>query len=64
LVVNEEFKLQLELGDDELTGFDYELHGGPHERTRCRLTEEQGRELELSFEEEHPHSEACQRLQS
>jgi homeobox-leucine zipper protein len=63
-VVNEVLKLQLELGDDKLIGFDYELHVGPHERTRCRLTAEQGRELELSFEEEHPRSEACQWLQS
>jgi hypothetical protein len=28
-------KLQLELGDDELTGFDYKLHDGPHEKMRC-----------------------------
>ncbi|XP_039795056.1 homeobox-leucine zipper protein HOX25-like isoform X2 [Panicum virgatum] len=49
---HEELQLQLELGDDELAGFDYELHGGPQERTKRRLTAEQVRELELSFEEE------------
>lgn len=46
---------QLELGDDELCGgFDYELLHGPQqqERTKRRLTAEQVRELELSFEEE------------
>ncbi|CAL5064608.1 unnamed protein product [Urochloa decumbens] len=46
-----------ELCDDELVGFDYELHGGgPHhplERAaKRRLTAEQVRELEVSFEEE------------
>jgi homeobox-leucine zipper protein len=52
LSAHEALKLQLELGDDELAGFDYELHGGPQERTKRRLTAEQVRELELSFEEE------------
>jgi homeobox-leucine zipper protein len=52
LTAHEELQLQLELGDDELAGFDYELHGGPQERTKRRLTAEQVRELELSFEEE------------
>nr|CAB3453279.1 unnamed protein product [Digitaria exilis] len=48
LTAHEELQLQLELGDD------YELHDGgpPQERTKRRLTAEQVRELELSFEEE------------
>lgn len=50
---HEELQLQLELGDDDLAGFDFELHGGgAQERTKRRLTAEQVRELELSFEEE------------
>ncbi|CAN6204348.1 unnamed protein product [Urochloa humidicola] len=60
---HEEVRLQLELGDDELAaGFDYELlHGGGggahygQERgnnNKRRLTAEQVRELEVSFEEE------------
>ncbi|CAN6195774.1 unnamed protein product [Urochloa humidicola] len=54
---HEELRLQLELGDDELAaGFDYELHGGgaaQQERAaKRRLTAEQVRELEVSFEEE------------
>ncbi|RCV11530.1 hypothetical protein SETIT_2G193200v2 [Setaria italica] len=53
LAAHEELQLQLELGDDELAGFDYELNGGgAQERTKRRLTAEQVRELELSFEEE------------
>ncbi|CAL5081264.1 unnamed protein product [Urochloa decumbens] len=47
---------ELGLGDDELAGFDYELHGGgAHQAERAakrRLTAEQVRELEVSFEEE------------
>ncbi|CAN6224314.1 unnamed protein product, partial [Urochloa humidicola] len=54
---HEELRLQLELGDDELAaGFDYELHGvGAAQQERAakrRLTAEQVRELEVSFEEE------------
>ncbi|WVZ64807.1 hypothetical protein U9M48_014279 [Paspalum notatum var. saurae] len=57
LTAHEELQLQLQLqlvGDDELGGFDYELHShGPQERTtKRRLTAEQVRELELSFEED------------
>lgn len=52
LRAHEELQLQLELGDDGC--FDYELQGGggSQERTtKRRLTAEQVRELELSFEE-------------
>ncbi|KAJ1289514.1 hypothetical protein BS78_02G170300 [Paspalum vaginatum] len=55
LTAHEELQLQLQLvGDDELGGFDYELHHhGPQERmTKRRLTAEQVRELEQSFEED------------
>ncbi|KAL6655661.1 hypothetical protein ACP70R_006487 [Stipagrostis hirtigluma subsp. patula] len=44
-------RLQPELADDELCGYDYELQGAP-ERAKRRLTAEQVRALELSFEEE------------
>jgi homeobox-leucine zipper protein len=48
-----QLQLQLELGDDELCGLDYDLHGPQQQkRTKRRLTAEQVRELELSFEEE------------
>ncbi|CAD6225104.1 unnamed protein product [Miscanthus lutarioriparius] len=48
-----QLQLQLELGDDELCGLDYDLHGPQQqERTKRRLTAEQVRDLELSFEEE------------
>jgi homeobox-leucine zipper protein len=48
-----QLQLQLELSDDELCGLDYDLHGPQQqERAKRRLTAEQVRELELSFEEE------------
>ena len=49
-----QLQLQLELGDDELMcGLDYDLQGPQqHERAKRRLTAEQVRELELSFEEQ------------
>nr|CAB3456961.1 unnamed protein product [Digitaria exilis] len=59
LTAHEELRLQLELvADDDGYGFDYELQyggvGAAQERaaTKRRLTAEQVRELELSFEEE------------
>ena len=54
LTAHDELQLQLQLQLDELCGLeDYELHGPQQERTtKRRLTAEQVRELELSFEEE------------